>query len=84
MAQENQNSAPQQDDSQQATSNQRGAGDNSANGQRGSQQQTDPEAGITMGDETYHLHSLAKGDEDYINGDPHKDDSVQKPEQDKL
>ncbi|SNS01284.1 MULTISPECIES: hypothetical protein [Hymenobacter] len=31
-----------------------------------------------------HLHSAAKGDEDYINGDMHKDDSVQKPEQDKL
>lgn len=84
MAEETQNSAPQQDDSQQATSNQRGVGDTSANGQRGSQQQTDPEAGITMGDETYHLHSAAKGDEDYINGDMHKDDSVQKPEQDKL
>jgi hypothetical protein len=44
----------------------------------------DTEAGVTMGDGIRHLHSLSKGDEDYINGDPHKDDSVQKPEQDKL
>jgi hypothetical protein len=44
----------------------------------------DTEAGVTMGDGIRHLHSLSKGDEDYINGDPGKDDSVQKPEQDKL
>jgi hypothetical protein len=44
----------------------------------------DTEAGVTMGDGIHHLHSLSKGDEDYINGDPHKDDSVPKPEQDKI
>ncbi|MCB2379620.1 hypothetical protein LGH70_18635 [Hymenobacter sp. BT635] len=34
----------------------------------------DTEAGVTMGDGIRHLHSLAKGDEDFINGtDDHAD-----------
>jgi hypothetical protein len=83
MADQQQQPAPQED-SQQATSNQRKDGNTPVGIPRPSQQQTDPEAGVTMGDNTYHLHSLSKGDEDYINGDMHKDDSAQKPEQDKL
>ncbi|RYU81602.1 hypothetical protein [Hymenobacter persicinus] len=43
----------------------------------------DTEAGVTMGDGIHHLHSLSKGDEDYINGETPEDDSRSKPGQDK-
>lgn len=36
-----------------------------------------------MGTAPLHLHSAAKGDEDYLNGDDHKQ-VLPKPEQDKL
>lgn len=58
---------------------------NPENDSQGNQQRIiDVGAGVQMGDSVNHLHSAAKGDEDYINGDLHKDDSVQKPEQDKV
>ncbi|TGE23333.1 hypothetical protein [Hymenobacter metallicola] len=48
---------------------------NSGNGNIQSGMPTiDTEAGVTMGDGLRHLHSLAKGDEDFINGtDDHAD-----------
>ncbi|UYZ63837.1 hypothetical protein [Hymenobacter weizhouensis] len=76
MADNQQPSTPQDD--QQALNTQRGTG------QTGQQPIIDAGEGVQMGDARYHLHSAAKGDEDYINGDTGKDDSVQKPEQDKL
>ncbi|MCB2408611.1 hypothetical protein [Hymenobacter lucidus] len=39
----------------------------------------DSEAGVTMGDGIHHLHSLAKGDEDFINGTDLQQEPKDKP-----
>jgi|GEM_PF-4688514 len=80
MADTPKKTTPSTDDTQ-AT---QGAASNIPTPVAGSAPTIDAEAGVTMGDGIHHLHSLAKGDEDYINGDTHKDDSAAKPEQDKL
>ncbi|MBC6613039.1 hypothetical protein H8B15_19105 [Hymenobacter sp. BT507] len=47
------------------------------------QLKTDQGESAEMGTAPLHLHSAAKGDEDYLNGDDHKQ-VLPKPEQDKL
>ncbi|UOR03689.1 hypothetical protein MUN82_12090 [Hymenobacter aerilatus] len=70
-------------DSQQVTSEERGDGTTGLVNNGSYQLKTDQGESAEMGAAPLHLHSAAKGDEDYLNGDDHKQ-VLPKPEQDKL
>lgn len=69
--------------SQETVSNERGDGTTGLVNNGSYQLKTDQGESAEMGTAPLHLHSAAKGDEDYLNGDDHKQ-VLPKPEQDKL
>ena len=70
-------------DSQQTLSDERGDGTTGLVNNGSNQLKNDQGESAEMGTAPLHLHSAAKGDEDYLNGDDHKQ-VLPKPEQDKL
>ena len=75
---------PHDQSSQQTISRERGDGTEGLVNNGSEQLDNASRQGIVLDTAPLHLHSAAKGDEDYINGDDDREDMPSKPERDKL
>ena len=75
---------PHDQGSQETISRERGDGTEGLVNNGSEQLDNASRQGAVLGTAPLHLHSAAKGDEDYLNGDDDRENMPSKPEQDKL